>query len=79
MTNRLLELAKQDLANARDNLARARLAAQAHPVDEQWGQSGQTLGEIIAGYEDWERTALQAVHKAEAIMPSSPRPESVHG
>jgi hypothetical protein len=59
--SRLVELAMQDLSNASDNLFRARLAASRCDVNAQWGHSGQTLGEIIAGYEEWERQALDAL------------------
>ncbi len=65
--HRLVELAKQDLANARDNLYRARSAANGRDADLQWGQSGQTLNEIIRGYEDWEREALKALAQAEEM------------
>lgn len=62
--NRLLELAQNDLGSARDNLARARAAARECDPSKQWGQSGQTLNEIIAGYEEWERDAMDALDVA---------------
>ena len=61
MTSRLRKLAEQDLAMARDNLARARSAAYGRDASLQWGQSGQTLNEIIQGYEKWEREALETL------------------
>ncbi len=60
----LLNLAKQDLGAARDNLQRARQAAKHHDPSKEWGASGRTLAEIIAGYEAWEAKALEAVKAA---------------
>lgn len=65
--SRLLKLAKDDLSNARDNLIRARMAARGVDPSKHWGQSGQTLNEIIANYEQWERDALAAVKEAERL------------
>ena len=62
--NRLLRLAESDLANARDNLFRARNAAKHCNSQGAWGASGKTLTQIIAGYEEWEREALEAVEQA---------------
>ena len=68
--NRLLELAQNDLGSARDNLARARAAARGCDPSKEWGQSGQTLNEIIAGYEQWEREAIACVNNARAAIAS---------
>ena len=65
--NRLLELARQDLAMARDNLYRARMAAKGIDISQQWGQSGESLAEIIAGYENWEASELRTVAEAERL------------
>lgn len=65
MNERLVELAKRDLSEARDNLFRARAAAKGCDPTEEWGQSGQTLNEIIAGYEAWEQEALETLKEAE--------------
>lgn len=65
--NRLVELAKQDLANAQDNLYRARAAARGCDATIQWGRSGQTLNEIIAGYEKWESEAQTALEEARRL------------
>lgn len=53
------------LGGAQDNLHRAKHAARnveaqgKNPAEYQWGQSGMTLGEIIAGYQSevdrWQR------------------------
>jgi hypothetical protein len=42
---------KSQLSNAEDNLYRAKHAALTCDPSKQWGQSGQTLNEIIAGYD----------------------------
>ena len=65
--NRLLQLARNDLASARDNLIRARGATTGFDATKEWGESGQTLNQIIAGYEQWEREALVAVKQAEVL------------
>lgn len=69
MNERLVKLAESDLSNARDNLARARSASLRHDPTLQWGNSGQTLNQIIAGYEEWEQEALAALDAAKG-MPS---------
>jgi hypothetical protein len=61
----LIDLANRDLSNARDNLYRARAAARGSDPSRQWGQSGRTLNEIIAGYEEWESRALAALEHAQ--------------
>lgn len=68
MTKRLAALAKDDLGAARDNLARARAAARNCDPSKLWGESGQTLNEIIAGYERWEREALETLKEAEVAI-----------
>ncbi len=40
------------LGNAYDNLIRARVAARSHAMLAPYGESGQTLREIIEGYAD---------------------------
>lgn len=65
--HRLIELAKQDLANAQDNLYRARCASRGGDPNAQWGQSGQTLNEIIAGYAQWESEALATLAEARRL------------
>ncbi len=42
---------QKELGNAEDNLYRAKHAAEKCNPDLQWGQSGQTLNEIIAEYQ----------------------------
>lgn len=54
---RLIELAERDLSEVQDNLARARSAALRVDPLKNWGESGRTLAEIIAGYEEWEQEA----------------------
>jgi len=61
MSEYLKRLAENDLGNARDNLCRARAAAKSGDPSRQWGQSGQTLNDIIRGYEEWEAKALEAL------------------
>jgi hypothetical protein len=65
--NRLVKLAEEQLSNARNNLARARAAAQVVDPTKEWGHSGRTLAEVIAGYEDWEREALVTLSQARAV------------
>ena len=62
-----LQLAKNDLSNARDNLRRARIVASNCDPSKPWKESGQTLNEIITGYEQWEQEALEAVKQAESL------------
>ena len=66
--SRLVHLAENDLVNARDNLARARMAARVADVNAEWGNSGQTLANLIAGYEEWEREALAALKEAQSAV-----------
>jgi hypothetical protein len=61
---RLVELAERDVAEARDNLARAQAASHRCDVNAQWGQSGRTLAQLITDYQNWEREALQALNEA---------------
>jgi len=42
---------KAQLGNAEDNLYRATLAAKRCDASQQWGESGQTLQQIINGYQ----------------------------
>lgn len=63
MHNRLLTLAQQSLSNAQDNLARAKRAAIECDPAEKWGESEQTLEQIIAGYEKREAEAQELVNK----------------
>ena len=44
-------LIEREKGGAIDNLARARLAAGMQDASKLYGQSGQTLNEIIAGYQ----------------------------
>lgn len=62
--DRLVELAQADLANAQDNLYRARSAAKGCDINAEWGKSGTTLGEIIKGYEDWVTEARATLERA---------------
>jgi hypothetical protein len=54
-------LIKREIGGVDDNLARANLMAKTHPLDKQYGQSGQTLGEIIEGYEAAKRRPEKAL------------------
>ena len=56
----VLKLIEQAKGGAVDNLARARLAASHQDASKLYGQSGQTLNEIIAEYQ----TRLDAVQEA---------------
>ena len=56
-----------DLSYAEENLCRARLMARSYPPDKPYGESGETLSSIIAGYEQWVETAKQAVQQAEKL------------
>ena len=67
--NRLLKLAKDDLARAEDNLYRARHAARWMDAGKPYGQSEKTLNEIIAEYEQGVRQAEETVKQAEALAP----------
>jgi hypothetical protein len=50
------------LGNAADNLCRAQAAARSCDASKQWGQSGQTLHQIIDGYQAehdrWKRALV---------------------
>ena len=63
----LLRIAKNNLVNARDDLYRARNAAESVNPDLPYGLSGKALREIIVEYEDYERRALNAVLQAESL------------
>lgn len=54
-------LIKREVGAVDDNLIRANLAARSHPLDKQYGQSSQTLGEIIEGYEAQKRRAEEVL------------------
>jgi len=54
-------LIKREVGAVDDNLIRANLAARSHPLDERYGQSSQTLGEIIEGYEAQKRRAEEVL------------------
>jgi hypothetical protein len=59
---------RRALSDARDNLARAKIAAKSHGPDDEYGKSGRTLGQIIDEYEDEVRLqerALAAIDGAE--------------
>jgi len=73
MSTRLVDLAKQDLGAARDNLARARCAARGCDPRKEWGRSGQTLNQIISGYKQWESDALDALNEALGTSPKEGR------
>ncbi len=47
----IIKAIRSNLGQAEDNLTRAELAARHNPRDDEWGRSGQTLGQIIEGYE----------------------------
>lgn len=47
----VLKLLRNEIGGAKDNLARARIAAAHQDASKIYGQSGQTLNEIIAGYQ----------------------------
>lgn len=55
---------RAQLSIAEDNLYRAKLAGRRSDLTQQWGESGQTLQQIIDGYQSevdrWKR-ALAAV------------------
>ncbi len=42
---------QRELGNAQDNLHRAQAAAKNCDPSQQWGQSGETLNDIISGYQ----------------------------
>jgi hypothetical protein len=60
---RLIQLAKQDLANASDNLYRAKMAAQGRDTSMEWGHSGQSLQSIIDGYQEWHDHAAEVLRE----------------
>lgn len=62
---RLVELAENDLAQAKDNLYRAKCAVGWCDPNQPYGQSGQTLNDIIAGYERWIIEAEATVKQAQ--------------
>ena len=55
---------KRQLGQAEDNLFRAKLAGRRSDVTQQWGESGQTLQQIIDGYQRevdrWKRALADA-------------------
>lgn len=58
----LLKLAEADLSNAEENLYRAKHAQRrASDPSKPYGQSDQSLNEIVAGYQRWRDEAKQAV------------------
>lgn len=52
---------RNELGQAQDNLNRARCAARGCDVNEQWGQSGKTLAQIINEYEEWVKECEAAL------------------
>ena len=56
----VLKLIEDAKGAAVDNLARARLAASHQDASKLYGQSGQTLNEIIAGYQKRLDTVQEA-------------------
>lgn len=58
----VIQAVKSQIANAEDNLFRANAAARSHDASKQWGQSGETLQQIIDGYQAevdrWKRALL---------------------
>ena len=56
----LLRLCDQAIGVADDNIYRARLASRGHPLNEEYGQSGLTLEQIIQGYEDGRTEYVKA-------------------
>lgn len=63
MNKDITEALQDKLGNAQDNLYRAKCATRFHDPSQLWGQSGQTLGEIISGYQAgvdrWEAAIKQ--------------------
>lgn len=47
----LEEAVRGRLGEAEDNLCRAKLAARNRDADAQWGESGETLQQVIDGYQ----------------------------
>lgn len=51
MNQDIVKLVREKLGYACDNLHRAKSAAQRCDPSKEWVQSGQTLNEIVAGYQ----------------------------
>ena len=50
-----------------DDLFRAQLAFKGSNLDEQWGQSGRTKREILAGYQEHEATIKRLIQEVNRI------------
>lgn len=62
---------KNDLADAGDNLYRAKAAfgkMSDEELDGEYGQSGETCREILRGYQEWHDKAQAALDEAVASL-----------
>lgn len=64
---RLIELAKNDVGSAANNLYRAKAAARGRDTSLEWGQSGNSLQSIIDGYQKWYDEAQAMVAELEKL------------
>jgi hypothetical protein len=55
------KLIRDEIGRAEDNLFRAECAARKHDPRKQWGESGQTLQQIIDGYQAQNDRYLRAL------------------
>ena len=59
---------ENDLGDASDNLHRARHAATCQDASKPYGQSGQTLQQIIDGYQSWYDESKSALDELRALL-----------
>lgn len=63
VTNDIVAAVKDNLSNAKDNLYRAQMAARRSDPSKQYGESGETLQQIIDGYQSsvdrWEKALME--------------------
>jgi hypothetical protein len=65
--NIIVRLLEQDLGAAGDNLLLARSAARGRDASLPWVGSGQTLQQIIDGYQAWHDKTARAIAEFEKI------------
>jgi hypothetical protein len=66
---RILNKLRNCAFQAEDNAVRFRLAARGHDIDREWGESGRSLGELIAGAEQHLTEAQADVEYVQANLP----------
>lgn len=67
-TRRLVEIAKQDCALAQSNLKEATSASRTQDLDAAWKQTGKSLRDTIAEYEQWVEDSAEALDVAREAL-----------